>query len=324
MKRILTGLQPSGKLHLGNYFSVMRKMIKYQDNFDLFLFIANLHSLTSISSRDDLINNTYDAVADFLALGLDPDKSTFWIQSDVPEVTELTWYLSNYITVNQLSLAHSYKDKISKGLQPNASLFIYPILMAADILAFDSNVVPVGKDQKQHLEFTRDMAGRFNQDYGDVFVIPEPEIDEDSAVIPGTDGQKMSKSYKNTINLFDSEKDLKKAVMSIVSDSAGIDEAKDPDTSTIFAIYSLFLNETETQNLRTRFLTPGLRYGDIKKELLECIMEYFQPYRKKREEIISNKDYIESVLKKGKEKAGWIAQKNLEKVRSALGIKRIS
>lgn len=299
-------------------------MIKYQDNFDLFLFIANLHSLTSISSRDDLINNTYDAVADFLALGLDPDKSTFWIQSDVPEVTELTWYLSNYITVNQLSLAHSYKDKISKGLQPNASLFIYPILMAADILAFDSNVVPVGKDQKQHLEFTRDMAGRFNQDYGDVFVIPEPEIDEDSAVIPGTDGQKMSKSYKNTINLFDSEKDLKKAVMSIVSDSAGIDEAKDPDTSTIFAIYSLFLNETETQNLRTRFLTPGLRYGDIKKELLECIMEYFQPYRKKREEIISNKDYIESVLKKGKEKAGWIAQKNLEKVRSALGIKRIS
>jgi tryptophanyl-tRNA synthetase len=322
LKRILTGLQPSGKLHLGNYFSVMRKMINYQNDYDLFLFIANLHSLTSISDKYNLIEFTYDAVADFLALGLDPNKSTFWIQSDVPEVTELTWYLSNYLTVNQLSLAHSFKDKTSKGLQPNTSLFIYPILMASDILAYNSNVVPVGKDQKQHLEFTRDIALRFNHEFGNIFTIPEPEIDEEGAVIPGIDGQKMSKSYKNTINLFDSEKDLKKSIMSIVSDSAGIDEAKDPDKSVIYSIYSLFLEDSEKAILRERYLTPGLKYGDLKKELFEKVITFFEPYRKKREEIIKNKDFIETQLKIGQEKAKKIASEKLDQIRSVLGIKR--
>ncbi|HMV78663.1 MAG TPA: tryptophan--tRNA ligase [Leptospiraceae bacterium] len=322
MKRILTGLQPSGKLHLGNYFSVMRKMIGYQNSSDLFLFIADLHSLTTFQSKEILQENIYDAVCDFLALGLDPDRCTFWIQSDVPEVTELTWYLSMCITVNQLELAHSYKDKTAKGFNPSAGLFCYPVLMASDILAFDSDVVPVGKDQKQHLEFTRDIAQRFNQNFGEVFKLPLPEIEENTAVIPGTDGQKMSKSYKNTINIFDDEKKLRKSVMSIVSDSAGVDEAKDPDKSVIYSIYSLFCDEEEKKKLRERFLTPGLRYGDIKKELADRITEYFAPYRKKRDELLSNLDYVEQILSKGKEKAGNAAEAKLSQVRKTLGVQR--
>ncbi len=323
MKRFLTGLQPSGKLHLGNYFAVMKKMISYQDRYDLFLFIANLHSLTTFQSKELQLDYTYDAVADFYALGLDAEKATFWIQSDVIGVTELTWYLSNSITVNQLSLAHSYKDKVAKGFNPSGGLFFYPILMAADILAFDSDVVPVGKDQKQHLEFARDIAQKFNSDFGEVFKIPEPEIDEDTAVIPGVDGQKMSKSYRNTINIFDSEKDLKKSIMSIVSDSAGIEESKDPDKSVIYSIYSLFLNDSEKLALRERFISPGLRYGDIKKELFELILDHFSPYRKKREDLLKNKDYIESQLKKGTEKAEFIIQQKLSQVRKVLGISRL-
>lgn len=300
----------------------MRKMIGYQNSSDLFLFIADLHSLTTFQSKEILQENIYDAVCDFLALGLDPDRCTFWIQSDVPEVTELTWYLSMCITVNQLELAHSYKDKTAKGFNPSAGLFCYPVLMASDILAFDSDVVPVGKDQKQHLEFTRDIAQRFNQNFGEVFKLPLPEIEENTAVIPGTDGQKMSKSYKNTINIFDDEKKLRKSVMSIVSDSAGVDEAKDPDKSVIYSIYSLFCDEEEKKKLRERFLTPGLRYGDIKKELADRITEYFAPYRKKRDELLSNLDYVEQILSKGKEKAGNAAEAKLSQVRKTLGVQR--
>lgn len=321
--RILTGVQPSGKLHLGNYFAVMDKMIRYQENNDLFCFIANLHSLTSFKSKETLVENTFDAACDFFALGIDPDKSTFWVQSDVPLVTELTWYLSMCINVNQLHLAHSYKDKIAKGINPTGGLFFYPILMAADILLFDSQKVPVGKDQKQHLEFARDIADKFNHDYGTTFLIPEPEIDEETAIIPGTDGAKMSKSYGNTINFFDKESSIRKSVMSIVSDSAGIDEAKDPDKSVIFSIFKLFLNETDTKTLRTRFETPGLRYGDIKKELFSAIMDYFAPYRKKRDELVANPDYVETLLKKGAEKANNVAIPVIERVRDRLGIKRV-
>lgn len=300
----------------------MKKMIAYQDKFDLFLFIANLHSLTTFSNKESIRAYTYDAVCDFLALGLDPDKCTFWVQSDVPEVTELTWYLSMAITHSKLELAHSYKDKVAKGFTPSAGLFFYPVLMSADILAFDADVVPVGKDQKQHLEFARDIAKDFNREFGEAFKIPEPEIDETTAVISGTDGQKMSKSYKNTINIFDDEKSLKKSVMSIVSDSQGIDEAKDPDTSVIFAIYSLFLSTEERSILRERFLTPGLRYGDIKKELLDRILQEFSPYRKKREELLKNIPYVEEILANGKEKAKQVAIRKLEIVRDVLGIKR--
>lgn len=300
----------------------MKKVIGYQNSSDLFLFIADLHSLTTFQSREILQENIYDAVCDFLALGLDPDKCTFWIQSDVPEVTELTWYLSMCITVNQLELAHSYKDKTAKGFNPSAGLFCYPVLMASDILAFDSDIVPVGKDQKQHLEITRDIAQRFNQNFGEVFKLPLPEIEEDTAVIPGTDGQKMSKSYKNTINIFDDEKKLRKSVMSIVSDSAGVDEAKDPDKSVIYSIYSLFCDEQEKEKLRDRFLTPGLRYGDIKKELADRITDCFAPYRKKRDELLSNLDYVEQILSKGREKAGKVAETKLSQVRKILGVQR--
>lgn len=318
--RILTGIQPSGKLHLGNYFSVMKKMIQYQDQSDLFCFIANMHSLTTVKNKDELKKNTFDAACDFFALGIDPEKSTFWVQSEVPQVAELTWYLSLCITVNQLNLAHSFKDKTNKGIIPSAGLFIYPVLMSADILLFNANKVPVGKDQKQHLEFAREIANKFNFEYGETFIIPEPEIDEETAIIPGTDGAKMSKSYGNTINFFDTESNIKKSVMSIISDSAGVDEAKDPDKSVIFSIYKLFLNTEEQSILRDRFLTPGLRYGDIKKELFEKVMEYFSPYRKKREELQANPEKVQEMLKLGANKANKTAVLVIDKVRKNLGI----
>jgi tryptophanyl-tRNA synthetase len=318
--RILTGLQPSGKLHLGNYFSAIKKMLEYQANNELFLFVANLHSLTTIKDPNLQKSNTYDAVLDLLALGIDPNRSVFWVQSEVPEVTEVTWYLSMVITTSQLSLAHSFKDKTAKGFTPSAGLYNYPILMAADILSFQSDKVPVGKDQKQHLEFARDMAIRFNTEFGEVFKIPEPDIDENTAIIPGVDGAKMSKSYGNTINFFDSEKDLKKSIMSIVSDSAGVDEAKDPDTSVIYSIYSLFLDKTQQEELKARFRTPGLRYGDVKKELLEKVLEHFSSFRTKREELASKPDLVHEVLESGKTKAKAAIAPTLEKLRSKLGL----
>ncbi|AOP32846.1 tryptophan--tRNA ligase [Leptospira tipperaryensis] len=320
--RILTGVQPSGKLHLGNFFSVIRKLKEYQDTTDLYCFVADLHSLTTFSSKDKQRENTYNAVCDFLALGIDPEKSTFWLQSSVPEVTELTWYLSHSITVNQLNLAHSYKDKVAKGFSPGGGLFFYPVLMAADILGFDSDRVPVGKDQKQHLEYARDIASNFNREVGNVFKIPEPEIDEATALVPGTDGQKMSKSYGNTINFFDSEKELKKSIMSIMTDSAGVDEAKDPDKSHIFAIHSLFLDTKGKEELRNKFLTPGTGYGDLKKQLLQDTLDYFAPYRKEREKIGADQSFVESALKKGKEKAQKTITEVLDRVRKELGMYR--
>ncbi|TGK07482.1 tryptophan--tRNA ligase [Leptospira semungkisensis] len=318
--RILTGVQPSGKLHLGNYFSVIRKLVEYQNNVDLFCFVADMHALTTFTSAKNQTENTYDAVCDFLALGIDPDKCSFWIQSEVPEVTELTWYLSMSITVPKLELAHSYKDKVAKGITPSGGLFFYPVLMAADILAFDSDRVPVGKDQKQHLEYTRDIAERFNAQYGDTFKLPEPEIDEETAIVPGVDGAKMSKSYGNTINFFDDEKKLKKSVMGIVTDSAGVDEAKDHEKSVIYAIHSLFLDAEDKKKLQTRFSTPGTGYGDLKKALLENILDYFGPYRKERERIAADPAYVRSVMKKGSEKARATSSQILDRVRSRLGI----
>ncbi len=318
----MTGLQPSGKLHLGNYFGVMKKVLEYQYNYDFYLFIANLHSITTFQDKNTLLENTYSAVCDFLALGLEPKRCTFWIQSDVPEVTEITWYLSMAITHDHLIRAHSYKDKVEKGIHPSVGLFIYPVLMAADILTFDTDVVPVGKDQKQHLEFARDIAETFNRKFGEVFKIPEPEIDEDTAVVLGIDGQKMSKSYNNTINLFDDEKKIKKAVMSIVTDSAGVNDIKDPDSSIIFSIYSLFLDESERRTLRERFLKPGLGYGDLKKELFQKIMDYFAPYREKRNEYLNNLDYVEKILQEGSRKAKELAQTKLKQIRNILGLER--
>ncbi|MDV6234425.1 tryptophan--tRNA ligase [Leptospira ellisii] len=320
--RILTGVQPSGKLHLGNFFSVIRKLKEYQTTTDLFCFVADLHSLTTFSSKEKQKDNTYNAVCDFLALGIDPDRCTFWLQSAVPEVAELTWYLSHFISVNQLELAHSYKDKIAKGFHPRGGLFFYPVLMAADILGFDGDKVPVGKDQKQHLEYARDIAATFNREVGPVFKIPEPEIDEATALVPGTDGQKMSKSYGNTVNFFDSEKELKKSVMSIMTDSAGVDEPKDPDKSHIYTIHSLFLEGTEKQKLRERFLIPGTGYGDLKKDLLQNILDYFAPYRAERERIAADPAYVQAALEKGRNKARQAIASVLDRVRNELGIYR--
>ena len=319
-KRVLSGIQPSGKLHLGNYFGMMSRMINYQDENDLFCFIVNYHALTTIQNKAELEKNTINAALDFLALGMDPEKSTFWVQSDVPQVTELTWLLSNMAGVGLMERSTSYKDKIDKGLSPHMGLFSYPILMAADILLYGSEIVPVGKDQKQHLEITRDIAIRFNNVYGkDILVVPSPDINEDTMLVPGIDGQKMSKSYANTIPIFADEKSIKKSVMSITTDSAGIDEPKDKD-SPLFKIYSLFLNSEEKDILSDRYDTPGLKYGDVKKELLTKIIDYFSPYREKREYLSKNIDQVHSLLDHGRDKASKVADEYIKKIRDAMGL----
>ena len=319
MKRILSGIQPSGQLHLGNYFGMMTRMIQYQEKNELFAFIVNYHALTTIQDGNVLKENTFQAACDFLALGLDPKKATFWIQGDVPQVTELTWILSNVVNVGLLQRSTSYKDKISQGLTSNAGLFTYPILMAADILLFGADIVPVGKDQKQHLEMARDMANRFNQTFREVFIIPEEDINHETQLVPGIDGRKMSKSYDNTIPVFCDEKTLKKKVMSIVTDSTPVSEPKSID-SPIFQIYSLFLDENEKIELKNRFKTPGLKYGDVKNEIFERIWIYFEPYRTNRAHLINNKDHVENILSNGAEKASEIGEIFLEKVRNAVGL----
>ena len=320
MKRVLSGIQPTGDLHLGNYFGMMSRMIKYQKENDLFCFIVNYHALTSIKSKDELAGNTLNAAIDFMALGLDPDLSTFWIQSDVPQVCESTWLLSNIVNVGALDRATSYKNKIAKGLQANVGLYSYPILMASDILLFGGEVVPVGKDQKQHIEITRDIAIRFNQTYEDIFIIPEPDIDESAELIPGIDGQKMSKSYGNTIPIFGQEKFIRKKFMSIVTDSTDIKKPKNIDTA-LFNLYSLFLNNQEKEELAERFKTPGMRYGDIKQELFECFWAEFSPYREKRDYLEKHKDYVLQKLKEGSIKASAVADTYLKKLRDVMGLK---
>ena len=317
--RVLSGIQPTGELHLGNYFGMMSRMIDFQNNSDLFCCIVNYHALTTIQDKNNLKNNTINAAIDFLALGMDPQKSTFWIQSDIPQVAELTWLLSNMTSVGLMERSTSYKDKIKKGLTPHMGLFSYPVLMAADILLYGSNVVPVGKDQKQHLEITRDIAIKFNNTYGEILIVPEPDIEEKTMLVPGVDGQKMSKSYGNTIPIFADENKLKKIVMSIVTDSAGINDPKDKDTP-LYKLYSLFLNNNEKEILSDRYDTPGLRYGDIKKELLEKIYEHFSPYKKRREHLSDNLDEVYHILTLGKEKATKVASEYIEKVRKSMGI----
>ncbi len=319
MKRVLSGIQPSGDLHLGNYFGMMSRMIQYQEENDLFCFIVNYHALTTIQDKDRLATNTLNAAIDFMALGLDPDRSTFWVQSDVPQVCESTWLISNIVNVGLLDRATSYKDKLAKGITANVGLYSYPILMASDILLFGGEIVPVGKDQKQHLEMTRDMAIRFNQIFGNVFVVPEADIEKTTQLVPGIDGQKMSKSYGNTIPIFGSEKAIRKQFMSIVTDSTGIDEPKDANGA-LFQLYSLFLDEEGQKNLADRYAAPGLRYGDVKKELFESFWTQFEPYREKRDYLTNHKDYVLQKLKEGAEKAGAVAETYLIKAREAMGL----
>ncbi len=318
--RVLSGIQPSGRLHLGNYFGMMKRMVDYQENSDLFTFIVNYHALTSVFDAEKLKEGTFEAVCDFLALGIDPEKSTFWVQSDVPEVTELTWILSNVTGMGLLERAHSYKDKMAKGIPASLGLFSYPVLMAADILAFGGERVPVGKDQKQHLEIARDVAERFNSTYGETFVVPDADIAEEVATVPGIDGQKMSKSYGNTIDIFTDEKTLKKKVMSIKTDTTPIEGPKPIKDNYLFEIYSAFLDKKEKEALKERFLTPGLKYGEVKKELVGVIWEYFAPYRKKREQYANDRGEVFRILEKGADKARTTAAYYMDLARKNVGL----
>ena len=322
-KRILSGAQPSGQLHIGNYFGMIERMVQFQEDSDLFCFVANYHSMTSIHDKAKLEENTREAFIDLLALGIDSDKSTLWIQSHVPEVTELAWILSNFASVGLMQRSTSYKDKIANGLKPNMGLFSYPILMASDILLFQSEMVPVGKDQKQHLEMTRDIATKFNNIYGDIFTIPEIEIEIRSYnkgdVVVGIDDQKMSKSYNNTIPIFAENDIIKNQVMNIVTDSAGLNEAKDKDTP-LFKIYSLFLNDDSKKELADRYDTPGLKYMDIKKELIDTIINFFELNKSKREQLLKNDDEVNQKMILGRKKAREVAQETLNKVKNAVGL----
>tara|TARA_B100000575_G_scaffold141117_1_gene112584 strand:- start:1961 stop:2926 length:966 start_codon:yes stop_codon:yes gene_type:complete len=318
-KRILSGIQPSGQLHIGNYFGMIERMVSLQKESELFCFIANYHSLTSMSGSKKLEKNTFEAYVDLLALGIETEDSTFWIQSHVPEVTELSWILSNFTSVGLMQRSTSYKDKIANGLKPNMGLFSYPVLMASDILLYQSNIVPVGKDQKQHLEMTKDIALKFNNFYGDTFVIPEAEIDKNKNLIIGIDGQKMSKSYGNTIPIFGEESQIKDQIMNITTDSAGLNDLKDTDTP-LFQIFSMFLNDDELKILDDRYNTPGLKYMEVKNELFEKIIDYFSEQRKKRNELMNNPDDVVDLMKLGEEKARDIASKTLLKVKIAAGL----
>src|SRR5438128_2591511 len=319
--RILSGIQPSGVLHIGNYFGMMQPAIALQKQSETFYFIADYHALTSLRDPKTLRENSRLVALDFLACGLDPDKGALFRQSDVPQVTELAWILSTIAPVGLLERAHSYKDKLARGLAPTVGLFSYPVLMAADILIYDSDAVPVGKDQKQHIEITRDLAGKINETYGDVFKLPEPRINPETQVVPGLDGQKMSKSYGNNIDIFGDEKETQKRVMSIVTDSTPVEAPKDPERSTIVQLYSLFGSKVELANMRDRFKKGGTGYGDFKKELFEKLWEYFAPMRKRRDEILRDKSYIDNVLTKGAKRANGIADQVMQRVREAVGLR---
>lgn len=319
--RILSGIKPSGTIHIGNYLGMIRPMVESQSRGELFCFIANLHSLTSLFDAKMMAQYTQDAMIDLLALGIDPQKSVFWIQSDVPEVTELTWYLNNVTPVGLLERSHAYKDALAKGIPPYNGLFSYPVLMAADIIMYQSNLVPVGKDQKQHVEITRDIAIKFNATYGEIFTIPEPEIRDEIAIIPGIDGQKMSKSYNNTVEIFGPEKAIRKKIMSILTDPTPVEAPKDPDKSIIYLIYRLFASSEKSSLMAKNFRAGGYGYGEAKKELFEMLWEYFAPFRAKREELSKNIDFVNEIRQSGAQKARKIATETLEKVRSLVGVK---
>jgi len=319
--RILSGIQPSGVLHIGNYFGMMRPAIELQKEGETFYFIADYHALTSVRNPEALRENSRQVALDFLACGLDPERAALFRQSDVPPVTELAWILSTVAPMGLLERAHSYKDKLARGLASTVGLFSYPVLMAADILIYDSDAVPVGKDQKQHIEITRDLAVKVNETFGQVFKLPEPRINPDTQVVPGLDGQKMSKSYGNNIDIFGDEKETRKRVMSIVTDSTPVEAPKDPERSTIIQLYSLFASKDELADMRERFKKGGSGYGDFKKELFEKLWEYFSPMRKRREEILRDKSYIDNVLARGAKRANGIANQVMERVRAAIGLR---
>ncbi|AII15177.1 tryptophanyl-tRNA synthetase [Campylobacter iguaniorum] len=322
--RTLTGLQPSGKFHLGNYFASIKPMVEAQNlgKDDMFMFIANYHAMTSVSEAKKLKDATFEAAAAFLALGIDPDKSTFWVQSDVKEVLELYWILSQLTPMGLVERAHAYKDKVAKGAEAHHGLFSYPVLMAADILLFNSNLVPVGKDQIQHVEIARDLALKFNNAHGEIFVLPEAKVEANIATVPGTDGAKMSKSYGNTIDIFSDAKTLKKQCSSIVTDSTPLEEPKEWKTCNVFAIAKLFLDDAGQAELAKRYEKGGEGYGHFKMYLNELVWNYFGDARDKFDYYINHKNEVYEMLDTGANKARKVARATMEKVRDVVGIYR--
>ncbi|MGD8499529.1 MAG: tryptophan--tRNA ligase [Phycisphaerales bacterium] len=318
--RVLSGIQPSGKLHIGNFFGAMRQHLQLQAEHNCFYFIADYHALTSNPASADVAGHTLDVAMDYIALGLDIEKTVFWQQSDVPEVTELTWLLSCITPMGLLQRCTSYKDKVAQGLSPNHGLFAYPVLQAADILLYSSDLVPVGADQKQHIEVTRDIAVRFNSTYGEVFTVPKEHIIESVAVVPGVDGRKMSKSYGNTIEIFEPDASVRKKIMKIVTDSVPIEEPKNPDKCNVFALLKLVASPDELSDWENKYRSGGTGYGQAKKRLAELMIEYFQPFRQKRAELENNIDYVREVLTKGGERARAVAAKTLAQARKAVGL----
>ncbi len=319
--RVLSGIQPSGKLHIGNFFGAMRQYLRLQEQgHQCFYFIANYHAMTSVTTADTLQDYTKEIARGYLAVGIDPEKAVFFRQSDVPEVCELTWILSCITPMGLLQRCVSYKDKVDQGLAPNHGLFCYPVLMASDILIYESNLVPVGQDQKQHLEVTRDIAIKFNNTYGEILTLPEPYILPETAVVPGLDGRKMSKSYDNTLELFESASQTKKKIMRIVTDSTPVEDPKDPDKCTVFALLKLFTSEEETKDWQQRYRQGGMGYGEAKKRLAELAVQYLEPFRQQYQKFVQDDSYVEDVLREGGKKARLAAQQLMDKVRSATGI----
>jgi tryptophanyl-tRNA synthetase len=318
--RILSGIQPSGTPHLGNYFGMMKPAIELQERGEAYYFIADFHALTTVQNAAALRANVHELALDFLACGLDPARSVFFRQSDVPQVAELAWILSTVTPMGLLERCHSFKDKTSRGIAPSHGLFAYPVLMAADILIYDSDIVPVGRDQKQHLEVTRDIAIKMNETFGSIFKLPEPAIQESTAVVPGIDGAKMSKSYHNTIDLFAPENVLRKKIMGIKTDSTPVEESKPMEGSVILALHKLVASEVDHLAMENDFRVGGAGYGDLKKRLFGAVWEYFAPFRAKRVELEADPGHVEKILAAGAEKAAVVADGVMRRVRNAVGI----
>ncbi len=321
MQRILTGFQPSGVLHIGNYFGAIRPIVEMQGRGEVFVFLADLHALTSLQDAARLRDYSRTAALDLLACGLDPERTVFWRQSDVPEHSELMWVLSTVTPTGLLERAHAYKDKIARGQSANAGLFIYPVLQAADILLYDADLVSVGKDQKQHLEITRDVAGKINDAYGPVFKLPEPDIPENIATIPGLDGQKMSKSYGNTIDIFMDEKALRKRIMGIVTDSTPLEAPKDPEGSYLVELYRLFASPQEVAEMEASFRAGGTGYGHYKQQLFETVWTFFAPMRQRREQLLADPGRVDEILRRGADRASAVARNTMDRVRTAVGLR---
>ncbi len=318
--RVLTGIQPSGDLHIGNYFGSIKQMVDAQGSGETFMFIASYHAMTSLSDGRLLSKNIMQCAIDFLSLGIDPAKSVFWVQSDLKEVLELYWILSSFTPMGLLERAHSYKDKVAKGIASSHSLFSYPVLMAADILLFGSDVVPVGKDQIQHVEIARDIAIKFNNEYGDILTLPTFRVQDEIAVVPGLDGQKMSKSYKNVVNIFGDEKEQLKTIKKIVTQNVALEEPKEYENCNVYNMAKLFLNQNELEELQNRYKRGGEGHGHFKLYLHEVIWDYFAEFRKKREYYMNHTDEVREILQSGATKAKEVALPTIEKIRSVVGV----